>query len=87
VRRVYGACDGTSAGACVYLVVCLDVELDLLAGKGSYSVFRDVSASHICIFHAYFSRPLIHNVLDLHLVLLGGGGACCRGFLSSWVCP
>jgi hypothetical protein len=64
----------------VYLVVCLDVELDLLTGKGSYSVCRDMSASSLCIFHAYFSRPLIHNVLDLHLVLLGGGGASCGGF-------
>jgi hypothetical protein len=27
-----------------YLVVCLDVELDLLASEGSYSVWRDALA-------------------------------------------
>jgi hypothetical protein len=44
VPSVYRVCDATSVGGHVYLVVCLDVELDLLAGKSSYSVCRDMSA-------------------------------------------
>jgi hypothetical protein len=38
-------CDGGEA----YLVVGFDVELDLLAGEGSYSVAR-VSASFLALF-------------------------------------
>lgn len=47
-----------------YLVVCLDVELDLLSGKGSHSnELVSLGASG-----KYLKNPCYaHNILDLHL--------------------
>ena len=50
-----------------YLVVGLDVELDLLASEGSHSVH--VSASLSPLHHPFFP-PSTQNVLDLHRVCL-----------------
>jgi hypothetical protein len=67
--------DGARGGRCeeAYLVVRFDVELDLLAGEGSYSIVL-VSLGILIFPSLPVSFRARYNLLDLHLdslLLLG----------------